>query len=143
MIYRNFTHHQPDNSFEKNKEREREREREREIHVLDPGLYSNLGSSFLRVCTLDFKHKDKRKMEENSFSALLDNGFKNNKKRRHKGKVREEKRGAKKERQRERRIKRNQQVQLKHIKICEQIVKWRENVYAGTQFSCSAHFAKH
>ena len=88
--------------------REREREREREIHVLDPGLYSNLGSSFLRVCTLDFKHKDKRKMEENSFSALLDNGFKNNKKkRRHKGKVREEKRGAKKERQRERRIKRN------------------------------------
>ena len=102
MIYRNFNHHSPDNSLEKNEERERE------IHVLDLGLYSNLGSSFLRVCTLDFKHKDKRKMEENSFSALLDNGFKNNKrKRRHKGKVREEKRGAKKERQRERRIKRN------------------------------------
>ena len=45
-------------------------------------------------------------MEENSFSALLDNEFKNNKRKRiHNGKVREEKRGAKKERQRERRRK--------------------------------------
>ena len=82
MIYRNFNHHSPDNSLEKNEERQRE------IHVLDLGLYSNLGSSFSRVCTLDFKHKDKRKME-NSFNALPDNEFKNNKrKRRHKGKVR-------------------------------------------------------
>ena len=83
-----------------------EKNEEREIHVLDPGLYSNLGLSFSRVCTLNFKHKDKRKMEENSFSALLDNEFKNNKRKRiHNGKVREEKRGAKKERQRERRRK--------------------------------------
>ena len=83
--------------------REREREREREIHVLDPGLYSNLGLSFSRVCTLDFKHKDKRKMEENSFSVLLDNEFKNNKrKRRHKGKVRgREERGEEREVERE------------------------------------------
>ena len=36
-------------------------------------------------------------MEENSFSALLDNGFKNNKKkRRHKGKVRGREEGRKK-----------------------------------------------
>ena len=53
---------------------EKRGEREREIHVLDLGLYSNLGSSFSRVCTLDFKHKDKRKME-NSFNALPNNEF--------------------------------------------------------------------